>query len=140
VRFRTPAGSVEFALIDWKYTELYGAPDPFDSSNAERMRRYENIAFHPDGPLRADCGIKLVEFFAEPIYQPLRQQMLGAQMEKFQELGAKRVRTVLVAPSGNVALRKLKINACCNLAGIKGTRTLVSRGMAMDPWTRMRWQ
>ncbi|MGH8678989.1 MAG: PGN_0703 family putative restriction endonuclease [Burkholderiales bacterium] len=111
VRLRTPSGSVEFALIEWKYTELYSAPDPFDSSNGERMRRYEKIAFHPDGPLRADCGMNLVEFFAEPIYQLLRQQMLAMQMEKFQELEAKRVRTVLIAPSGNVALTKLRINA-----------------------------
>lgn len=111
VRFRTPGGSVEFALIEWKYTELYGPPKPVDSSNEERMRRYENIAFHPDGPLRAASGMKLVEFFAEPIYQLLRQQMLGMQMEKFQELEAKRVRTILVAPSGNVALTKLRINA-----------------------------
>jgi hypothetical protein len=111
VRFRTPAGSIEFALIEWKYTESYGAPDPLDSRNGERMRRYENIAFHPDGPLRGDCGMKLVEFFAEPIYQLLRQQMLGMQMEKSQELEARRVRSVLVAPSGNVAFSKLRMKA-----------------------------
>jgi hypothetical protein len=111
VRFRTDSGSVEFALIEWKYTELNGAPDRSDSSNAERIRRYEDIAFHPDGPLRANCGVKLAEFFTEPIYQLFRQQMLGMQMEKFQELGATRVRTVLVAPSGNTALSKLRINA-----------------------------
>ena len=75
------------------------------------MRRYENITFHLDGPLRKDCGMRLVEFFAEPIYQLLRQQMLGMQMEKFQELEAGRLRTSWLPPSGNVALTKLKINA-----------------------------
>ena len=111
LRFRLPDGSVEFALVEWKYTESYGEPNPLDPSNRERIRRYKNIAFHPDGPLRADCGVELGEFFTEPIYQLLRQQMLGMQMEKFQELEAKRVRTVLVGPSENVALSKLRINA-----------------------------
>lgn len=109
VRFRTPAGQVEVGLVEWKYTESYGRPDPNNPRNQERMRRYKDLAFYPEGPLRPDCGIELVKFFAEPIYQLLRQQMLAVQMEKHRELGANRVRTALIAPRANLALAKLKI-------------------------------
>lgn len=108
IRFRTQTGAIEVALIEWKYTESYKAPAA-DPRNEERKRRYQNLAFHPDGPLRPDLGIELVEFFTEPIYQLLRQQMLAMQMEKAHELGATRVRTILVVPGANLAFKCLKI-------------------------------
>ncbi|HVC43178.1 MAG TPA: hypothetical protein VND20_00045 [Candidatus Binataceae bacterium] len=117
VRFRTSSGDIEAALIEWKYTETYPRPSDNDSSNKERRRRYENITFHPCGPVRPDPGLKLSDLFAEPIYQLFRQQMLAKQMEKDRDLCLKRVRTVLVAPGGNTAVRVLKISALHEFGG-----------------------
>ncbi len=80
VRYRTTDGRIEIALIEWKYTESYGPPLAVDHRNVERLRRYRDIAFHPNGPLRSDCGLDLAALFAEPVYQQLRQQMLAFQM------------------------------------------------------------
>jgi restriction endonuclease-like protein len=110
VRYQRPGGSVEIALIEWKYTENYGRPEP-SPRNEERQRRYERIAFTPDGPLRNDLGMNLRVFFTEPIYQLFRQQMLAFQMEKAREVGATVVLTMLVAPRANEALDKLRIDA-----------------------------
>jgi len=111
VRFQTRDGSIEAALIEWKYTESYGAPKPDDSANPERLRRYSKLAFFPDGPLRADCGVDLVELFSEPVYQLFRQQMLAMQIEKDRDLRLDRVRTVFIAPRTNQSVRDLRIPA-----------------------------
>ncbi|MET4687719.1 PGN_0703 family putative restriction endonuclease [Sinorhizobium fredii] len=47
----------------------------------------------------------LEDFFWEPFYQLLRQQMLAFQMEKAQENGAEIVRVLHLSPSGNSALK-----------------------------------
>jgi hypothetical protein len=100
------SGHIETLLIEWKYTEAYGAP--VDSKgNVTRTSRYAEKAFAPVGPLRADLGLKLADFFWEPFYQLLRQQMLALQMERAHEDDAQRVRVLHISPSANRALHKV---------------------------------
>lgn len=117
LRFRQ-AGRIQTLLVEWKYTESYGAP-PEPKREAERLRRYQGIAFAPFGPVRGDAGIKLTDLFWEPFYQLFRQQMLASRMEAAREDDARRVRVLHIAPAGNrrlprvtsAALRPLGDNA-----------------------------
>ncbi len=102
VRFRAD-GRVETLLIEWKYTEKYGAPIP-PSGNATRVARYADKAFAPRGPIRADLALRVEDFFWEPFYQLLRQQMLAFQMQTAGEDGAGRVRVLHISPAENRAL------------------------------------
>lgn len=102
VRFKHE-GRTETVLIEWKYTEHYGAPIA-PGGNGVRQGRYQGLAFAPVGPVRADCGLVLGDFFWEPFYQMLRQQMLAFQMQAANEGGAERVRVLSLSPAGNRAL------------------------------------
>lgn len=105
VRFRHD-GRVETLLIEWKYTERYGAPlDP--KGNETRVRRYQDLVFSPNGPIRNDLGMTVEDFFWEPFYQLLRQQILASQMQAAREDGADRVRVLHISPSGNLDLHKV---------------------------------
>jgi hypothetical protein len=96
-------GRVETLLIEWKYTESYGAPIS-PAGNATRIARYFDKAFAPSGPIRDDLGLNIEDFFWEPFYQLLRQQMLAGQMQAAREDGAERVRVLHISPAGNRAL------------------------------------
>ena len=99
-------GRTETLLIEWKYTETYGAPiDP--KGNETRTKRYRDLAFAPDGPIRTDLGVSLDDFFYEPFYQLIRQQMLAAGMQAAREDGAERVRVLHISPAGNRVLHKV---------------------------------
>lgn len=97
-------GQQETLLIEWKYTEKYGAPIA-PAGNPTRVARYEKLAFAPDGPIRADVGLALTDFFHEPFYQLLRQQMLAWRMQRAGECGSQRVRVLHISPNANVALK-----------------------------------
>jgi hypothetical protein len=105
VRFRHN-GRVEGLLLEWKYTEAYGAPISA-KGNTKRVKRYSETAFTPHGPIRSDLGLKLEDFFYEPFYQLIRQQMLAFQMGKAREDGMDRVRVLHISPAANHALRKV---------------------------------
>ena len=110
----------ETLLIEWKYTEAYGAPlqdrrrTDGTGGNDTRARRYGDKAFSPDGPLRADMGLRLDDFFWEPFYQLLRQQMLAWRMER--ALG-ERVRVLHISPAGNTALHRVTSQAIAKASG-----------------------
>lgn len=99
-------GTIETLLIEWKYTERYGQPLA-PSGNDTRIRRYKDLAFHPNGPFRNDLRLTLNDFFYEPFYQLARQQMLAFQIEKAAEGSAKRVRVLHIAPAANLALKSM---------------------------------
>ncbi|WP_019905961.1 hypothetical protein [Methylobacterium sp. 77] len=103
LRFRS-MGRTETLLIEWKYTEAYGAPVP-PAGNPTRTKRYQNLAFAPAGPVRSDLSLSLSDFFYEPFYQLLRQQMLAARMQAAGEKQAARVRVLHIAPGDNRALQ-----------------------------------
>jgi hypothetical protein len=115
VRFRHE-GRTETLLIEWKYTESYGQPIP-PSGNATRISRYADKAFAPDGPIRADLGLTVADFFYEPFYQLLRQQMLAQRMERAREDGADRVRVLHISPTGNRSLHAVTAPAFQKLGG-----------------------
>ncbi len=98
--------TIETLLIEWKYTEKYGAPISADG-NPTRTGRYADKAFAPNGPIRADCGLSISDFFWEPFYQLMRQQTLAWQMTQAREDGAERVRVLHISPKGNRALHKV---------------------------------
>jgi hypothetical protein len=100
------AGRCETLLIEWKYTESYG-PGTSASGNATRSNRYRNLAFAPNGPIKPDLELNLEDFFYEPFYQLLRQQMLAFHMQQAREDGADRVSVLHISPSGNSALHKV---------------------------------
>lgn len=123
MRFRT-AGRIEGLLVEWKYTESYGAPLRDGSrirdgevapsgGHVTRRARYKDLIFAPNGPLKADPGLSLDDFFYEPFYQLLRQQLLAFQMEKNGEADV--VRVLHISPSGN---RKLHAVTSPKFAGL----------------------
>ena len=97
-------GRIETVLIEWKYTERYGAPIR-KNGNQVRLDRYRDLVFAPFGPIRADRGLAISDFFWEPFYQLMRQQMLAFQMQAAHEDSTGRVRVLHIAPSENRALR-----------------------------------
>jgi hypothetical protein len=101
VRYRTHDGETEIALIEWKYVERYsGGPLPGGAaSGAVRRGTYERWS-DDSGPLRPD-RLGYDDVFAEPIYQLFRQHCLAHEMERVRELGADRVRVLVVAPQEN---------------------------------------
>ncbi|MGQ7793029.1 PGN_0703 family putative restriction endonuclease [Faunimonas sp. B44] len=107
VRFENKSGDPETILIEWKYTEHYSRKPTGDAGNPTRIARYTDKAFAPNGPIRNDLGLKLEDFFYEPFYQLLRQQMLAWRMQRAQEDGATRVRVLHISPAGNLALHRV---------------------------------
>jgi hypothetical protein len=128
LRFRQ-SGRVETLLVEWKYTESYGAP-PEHKREAERLRRYQKLIFAPFGPLRSDAGLKPADLFWEPFYQLMRQQILASRMQAAKEDGTERVRVLHVAPAGNWRLRRVTSAA---LRGLGEDAFTVFRGLLADP-------
>ncbi|MEQ9145444.1 MAG: hypothetical protein RLO08_13915 [Parvibaculaceae bacterium] len=105
VRFQDGA-EVRTVLIEWKYTESYGAP-LVERGNPTRRLRYTDKLFAPEGPIRADADVTLDDFFYEPLYQLVRQQMLAWRMERAREDGADRVTVLHLSPAGNRTLHRV---------------------------------
>ncbi len=99
-------GRIETLLIEWKYTEAYGAPIP-PKGDDTRVRRYADLVFAPAGPIRADLGLTVADFFWEPFYQLMRQQTLAHRMQLAGEDGAQRVRVLHISPAANRDLHKV---------------------------------
>jgi hypothetical protein len=122
-------GCDQTLLIEWKYTESYGPPIA-PAGNPTRIARYANLAFAPEGPIRSDLGLVLSDFFYEPFYQLVRQQMLAFQMQRAKEDGSDRVRVLHIAPAANVALRKV---TSPNLRRFGGDAFVVFRSLLVHP-------
>ncbi|MBN9023892.1 MAG: hypothetical protein J0H08_17760 [Rhizobiales bacterium] len=102
VAYRDAEGRRNLVLVEWKYTERYGQPRS-PERNPTRRQRYEEIFRFLHGPIRADADVTLDDFFYEPFYQMLRQQMLAWHTEA-KDPGIDRVRVLHLAPAGNRAL------------------------------------
>lgn len=105
IRYRAIDGSIEVALIEWKYREDFNNPQvEHDAGLAEdRMRHRQPLWDDAACPLRHEA-IAYGQLFVEPRYQLFRLQSLAARMEQAGELEAKQVRLVVVASSRNQAL------------------------------------
>lgn len=106
VRFKGDNGP-ETLLIEWKYTEKYSGSKLDEHGNLTRTKRYKDLIGAPNGPIRDDRSVVLQDFFYEPFYQLLRQQMLAYRMEAAQEAGSTRVRVLHISPAGNSALHRV---------------------------------
>jgi hypothetical protein len=107
VAFVDGAGKRQLLLIEWKYSEEYRS-----------HKLSEDKTFDPDGPVRSDFGLGLTDFFHEPFYQFLRQQMLAWQIERHPRSGFDRVRVVHISPSGNRALHAVTAPRLRSIAGV----------------------
>ena len=103
--YRDAQRRTNLLLIEWKYTEQYGQPLG-SSGNETRQQRYEKIFRQPNGPIRADADVTLEDFFWEPFYQMLRQQMLAWHIEAG-DPQIDRARVLHLSPSGNRPLHRV---------------------------------
>lgn len=102
VKYRDSEGRTHLLLIEWKYTERYGQPlDP--NGNPTRRQRYQDIFRQPNGPVRKNADVTLDDFFWEPFYQMLRQQMLAWHTERANPQ-IDRARVLHLSPNENRAL------------------------------------
>lgn len=106
VMFRSD-GKTHLLLIEWKYTESYNGQALSEDRRGARLKRYGEIAFQPNGPIKSDLGLALQDFFHEPFYQLLRQQMLAWHVEHDPNSGIDRARVLHISPSGNSALHSV---------------------------------
>lgn len=109
VRYRI-GDELHLLLIEWKYTESYASKrDPKSlAGDPTRIARYQNIWQRPHGPIRADLDVELTEFFLEPWYQLLRQQMTAYHAETDTLSEFDRATLLHISPTGNSALRRAK--------------------------------
>lgn len=109
VRYRI-GGELHLLLIEWKYTESYPSKrDPRSmSGDATRKSRYHNIWQRPHGPIRADVDVRLEDFFLEPWYQLLRQQMTAYHAETDPLSEYDRVALLHISPKENSALKRAR--------------------------------
>jgi hypothetical protein len=104
IRYVGTDGSIQIALIEWKYTESYQGKKlrGGSESNAERRERYSRW-WSADGPMVID-GWVIDEVLVEPLYQLFRLQCLAQEMTRAREGNADRVVVVYAAPRGNADL------------------------------------
>lgn len=117
VAFEREDGTRELILIEWKYTEEYRNHRLSPDLKGKRASRYGAIAFDPAGPIRNDLGLTLQDFFHEPLYQLLRQQMLAFQIAQHPDSGFERARVLHLSPSANRALHHMTAPGLQTLAG-----------------------
>jgi hypothetical protein len=98
-------GVRELVLVEWKYTESYGARPVDPRKDAVRAVRYGPALADAAGPVRQDL-LPLDRLFDEPLYQLVRQQLLAHQLERHGAEGASRVRVLHVLPSANDAYQQ----------------------------------
>ncbi|MBX9664426.1 hypothetical protein [Novosphingobium sp.] len=128
ILYRTAAGATNLLLVEWKYTERYGQPlDP--KGNSTRRARYEAIWRAPNGPIRADIDVDLEDFFWEPFYQMLRQQMLAWHTEQT-DVRVDRARVLHLSPAGN---RPLHLVTSPTLQRLGDDAFDVFRSLLTDP-------
>lgn len=83
--YRDADGKVVLVLIEWKYTESYSGMLE-ESGNETRKKRYEKIYQSPNGPIKKEKGLDITDFFWNPFYQLLRQQMMAFHVEKNRDI------------------------------------------------------
>ena len=118
VAFVGADGQRELLLIEWKYSEEYRNHRLSPDAKGKRVTRYSDKAFAPGGPIRNDLGLQLADFFKEPFYQLLRQQMLAWQIEHgSQQSGIERARVLHLSPANNEALHHVTSTSFAVLGG-----------------------
>ncbi|MGE3412945.1 MAG: hypothetical protein AB7L91_12040 [Dehalococcoidia bacterium] len=103
-RYRTSRGTVELALVEWKYTESY--PDARDHSTKLNTRRGRYLKDYEaeDGPVEPLLAFEFAQ--DEPFYQLIRQQLLAHRLEQDPAEPAQVVRVVHVLDPRNQAYQE----------------------------------
>lgn len=104
IRYRTPRGEIEIALLEWKFTEDYRGHELKPPRGIPRADRYRALWDSPNCPIRHDL-IPYEDLFVEPFYQLFRQQLLAWSMEQARELDATRVTVLHLCPRANGGVR-----------------------------------
>ena len=92
------SGERTLVLIEWKYTESYGASNLYIS---ERARVYDSLIMDPASPIKIESPESL---YYEPFYQLMRQALLGWKMVQERDYDATGFIHVHVIPEGNKKL------------------------------------
>ena len=97
-------------FIEWKYIESYSntRSEKQQCGDITRDQRYHNLWRRPHGPLAEEIPFTLQDFYLEPWYQLLRQQMLAYHTELDPLSGYDRVSVAHISPSKNKALHTLR--------------------------------
>lgn len=101
----TADGVRELVLVEWKYTESYGAHAPNPVSDEVRESRFGSALAAADSPVRSGL-MAFEDFLHEPFYQFVRQQLLAWALERDERVPVDRVRVVHVCPSDNLAYQR----------------------------------
>lgn len=108
VMFEKENGNKQIVLIEWKYTESYGATFLKISKNGtDRTMIYSPLYEKEDCPIDKSLLNAFNDLFYEPFYQLMRQQLLAHEMEKVQELGASVVSLLHISPRVNLDFKKV---------------------------------
>ena len=86
-------------LMEWKYTESYGANDKGRGRKGTTRRLRYGEPYAASSAFRD--GIPLDAWLHEPFYQVMRQRLLADRMVARRELGVSEAKVVLVVPDGN---------------------------------------
>ena len=103
IKYRSNAGAIELALIEWKYTEDYRGHSLTPPRGAPREDRYRFLWDDPHNPLRRDV-IPYEDMFVEPFYQLMRQQLLAWSIERDATSEFESARVVHICPTQNIGV------------------------------------
>lgn len=105
VCYRRLDGTAQIVLIEWKYTECYGATSlAVSKSGTDRREIYRDIANAEWCPISAE---RYEAVFHEPFYQLFRQQALAAAMQRTRDQGVDRVTVLHISPAANTELHRV---------------------------------
>ncbi|MBD3947549.1 PGN_0703 family putative restriction endonuclease [Nocardioides ganghwensis] len=115
--YKTSAGVVELALVEWKFTECYlDAKNRAEASDAVRIAQYAADLDATDSPI--DLSVLPMELLLdEPFYQLTRQQLLANRLEQDRILGADVVRVLHVLSPENTGYQDSLVRAEHRAAG-----------------------
>lgn len=108
IRYSTPEGGIEIALIEWKYVEVYSGHGLSGGARSlqTRLSRYQHLFSAADSPFVATKDRTVESLFFEPVYQLMRLHLLARAMEKAHEGEADRVRVLYAVPVRNESIWK----------------------------------
>jgi hypothetical protein len=108
VMFEHREGSKQIALIEWKYAESYSSTSlKIAKSGTDRTAIYAHLYKREDFPLDKRLLPSFDALFYAPFYQLFRHQLLAQEMEREQELGARAVSLLHIAPAHNTDFQKV---------------------------------
>jgi len=108
VMYESTDGRHVMLLIEWKYSESYGATyKRFRSDGTDRVEPYRVFFFDKLTPIDLTVTSRIEDFMFEPFYQLLRQQLLVSRIAEVGIPDVDRVRLVHVHASGNRELKAI---------------------------------